>query len=217
MSGADSDSKADASAMGSASSSTTATSASGPAAAGRRKVYCVCTSNVCRSPVAEAMTRQWLDKRYPGLFTVASRGLSEDYEPVGSPASEHSVSLAAKLGLDISGHRSALMTRSEAEEATAILCVTGSHKEWLTEHIAPGPAARTHTWSLVRPVSDPWRAPMAVYQRMVDEMAEVVPATLEALDKQGVFSSAAKVGPGPGFVYEGGDGGGSGSGGGEAR
>ena len=48
----------------------------------------VCTSNTCRSPMAEQFANAWLDKNNcRGQYCFISRALSNAYEPENSPAS----------------------------------------------------------------------------------------------------------------------------------
>ena len=71
-------------------------------------IIIVCTANICRSPVAEAVLRQRLEAREKAAgsgirWQVSSAGTWADY---GQAASTYSVELMAEQGLDISGHGS---------------------------------------------------------------------------------------------------------------
>jgi len=82
----------------------------------------LCTGNVCRSPMAEAMLRRKLadagvDAR------VHSAGLFFD----GEPASEFGVDVLAERGLDISGHRSRKVTREVIEQADLVIAMAREH------------------------------------------------------------------------------------------
>ena len=69
-------------------------------------ILLVCTGNMCRSPMAEAMLRHQLDERGVEV-DVHSAGLTGD----GSPASEPAVQvMAAEYELPIDAHRSRLLT-----------------------------------------------------------------------------------------------------------
>ncbi len=58
----------------------------------QKLVLFVCISNTCRSPIAEHLFRRKLAEKFKnGEFEVASRSLSTDYEPEGSPASEQGI------------------------------------------------------------------------------------------------------------------------------
>ena len=88
-------------------------------------VLFVCTGNTCRSPMAEGYLKSL------GLegIQVKSAGMSFS----GDPASTNSVRVMNELGIDISSHRSALITASHIEWADRIYCMTSSHKNALKE------------------------------------------------------------------------------------
>jgi low molecular weight protein-tyrosine phosphatase len=79
-------------------------------------VLLLCTGNVCRSPMAEALLRGLLAHRAPGT-RVESAGLGA---PEGQPADPHAVELLSERGLDISGHRARQVTGKMLEEFPVI-------------------------------------------------------------------------------------------------
>ena len=69
-----------------------------------RTVYFVCTSNTCRSPMAEALFREVLtQENLEKKFKTASFGLAA---ASGEPASAGAQKAVAEKGGDLSGHRS---------------------------------------------------------------------------------------------------------------
>lgn len=86
----------------------------------------VCTGNVCRSPVAEAILGRALDARFGTRApSVASAGTA-GWE--GSGASPGSVEAAAELGLDLSGHRARRLSIGEIRAATLVLAMASEHR-----------------------------------------------------------------------------------------
>jgi protein-tyrosine phosphatase len=82
------------------------------------EVLVVCTANVCRSPMAEALLRQRLAKA--GLdATVRSAGMLAE----GEPPRPEVVAALAGYGLDVSGHRSRQMTADDLGRADLILAM----------------------------------------------------------------------------------------------
>ncbi|MEE8523835.1 MAG: protein tyrosine phosphatase, partial [Thermoanaerobaculia bacterium] len=72
------------------------------------EVLVVCTANICRSPVVEAILRSRLEEKH------LRRPRKRDWRVVsagtvafpGYPAAEHSAAVMADLGFDLGGHRS---------------------------------------------------------------------------------------------------------------
>ncbi|HEY3023853.1 MAG TPA: hypothetical protein VGK11_09480, partial [Actinomycetota bacterium] len=66
------------------------------------QVLLVCTGNICRSPMAEALLRSALERRLGGRTpSIGSAGtIARD----GAPAMPEAVEAAAELGVDVSGH-----------------------------------------------------------------------------------------------------------------
>ena len=92
-------------------------------------VVFVCTANVCRSPMAEKLFVDALEKtKSKKNIKVFSAGISA---MDGDQASENSISVCKEIGLDLEDHRSAALTRPTAENASVIFCMTESHRALL--------------------------------------------------------------------------------------
>ena len=91
-----------------------------------KNVLFVCTGNTCRSPMAEQFANSWLIRNdLIHQFRVISRALTDKYEPPNSPASSHGVEILAKeFSLDLSSHRSSMLTLQEVNDAKIIIGVT---------------------------------------------------------------------------------------------
>ena len=92
-------------------------------------VMFVCTGNLCRSPIAEVLFRQWLQRKSvsngwrvqsSGTWTQEGSSVAADVQP----------SLLA-MGIDLSQHRSRNVTAELLAESDLALCMTRSHKEAL--------------------------------------------------------------------------------------
>jgi protein-tyrosine-phosphatase len=88
--------------------------------------------------MAEAIAKQWASNSLGENhgWTICSGGLSEDYEPAGSPASDHGVTCMASKGLDTSQHRSQLLSPAQICSMSEqfdlhVYCVTASHQQWI--------------------------------------------------------------------------------------
>jgi protein-tyrosine-phosphatase len=88
-------------------------------------VLFVCTGNICRSPLAEALLRRELAKRGADGITVSSAGTGA-WE--GAPASEGAYLVGLENGLDLSGHKARLLTRDIVRDAHVILTMSRHHR-----------------------------------------------------------------------------------------
>ncbi|UCG23917.1 MAG: hypothetical protein JSW55_17560 [Chloroflexota bacterium] len=146
-------------------------------------VVIVCTANICRSPVGEAVLRQRLEAREQSagsnvLWQVSSAGTWADY---GQAASTYSVELMAEQGLDISDHGAQPVDRALMDRADLLLCMEIGHAEALRAEF-PRQDYKIHLLSeMAGPaysVSDPYGGPRSEYQRMVTEVSDLIDAGL---------------------------------------
>jgi protein-tyrosine phosphatase len=134
----------------------------------------VCTGNLCRSPMAEALMRARLAGKGE-RFGVASAGLAAR---VGEPASPEAIELLARRGLDFAAHRARQITREIAVEHDLILVMDHQqHRELLQRW--PVLRGRVHLLDdapEAGDIPDPWGQPLEVYEQV---LARIEPA-LEA-------------------------------------
>src|SRR5688500_11374651 len=88
------------------------------------KVVFVCTGNLCRSPMAEALMRHSLAERGCGDIEVSSVGT---WAYQDNPAMPDAVELLAGRGIDLSSHRWRAIDPGELDEADVIVVVTSVH------------------------------------------------------------------------------------------
>jgi protein-tyrosine phosphatase len=88
----------------------------------RPEVLVLCTANICRSPMAQALLAHRLAAL--GLaVSVRSGGMLGEGEPPPAEA----IAVMAAYGLDISGHRSRRATAADLEGADLTLAMTREH------------------------------------------------------------------------------------------
>jgi protein-tyrosine phosphatase len=90
-----------------------------------KNILFVCSGNTCRSPLAEGIARAALKTRSPQEWAVSSAGTGTTD---GLPASEHSIEIARRQGIDIAGHRSRLLDAAMVEEADLIVTMGARHR-----------------------------------------------------------------------------------------
>lgn len=137
-------------------------------------ILIVCTANICRSPVAEALLRDRLEKVGLDEWVVGSAGT---WAYPGQRAAEFSVQLMAKQDLYIENHASRIISDSLLAKTDLVLCMEIGHAEALRSEF---PKEQFKIYLLTEmsdrhySVSDPFGGPLETYERMVTEVARLI-------------------------------------------
>jgi protein-tyrosine phosphatase len=116
------------------------------------QVLLVCTGNICRSPMAEALLRSAFHRHLGDAApSVASAGtIARD----GAPAMPEAVKAAAELGVDVSSHSARRLRPEDVRDADLIVGMAAEHLEDV-QALVPEAESRTFTLKeLVRLLED---------------------------------------------------------------
>jgi len=154
----------------------------------KRAVLFICTGNVCRSPMAEALFRSMSSAW--GDVTVFSAGLSA---PQGAPASRDAVDVLAAQGIDLTKFRSQPLTEDLLEKASHIFVMTREH-ERLVDMFFP---EYIHKVRLLRfdekgtpDVPDPIGQGRTVYAECKRSIEQAMPSVLRIINQNPMTTSA---------------------------
>jgi protein-tyrosine-phosphatase len=135
--------------------------------------------------MAEALLRATLVKRGQGLerLKVASFGLAAE---AGLPASTNSVKAMQRIGLDVSGHQSRLLTQADVDRSVVIFGMTESHLAALHSRFDVLPdfvllLRDVLPTDVPRDIPDPFGGGYRDYEECRDSMVEAIPAMVEFL------------------------------------
>jgi len=149
------------------------------------KIITVCTANICRSPMSEALLQHALAAQPEPLksLKVVSAGVAA--RP-GDRVSENSVHAMKKVGLDIASHTSQPLTRELLDRALAVFCMTESHRAMIQLTFDPAPR-NIYLFREFMPrgadkeIPDPYGGPLPHYEACRDEMVEAIPSLVDFL------------------------------------
>jgi len=143
-------------------------------------VLFVCTANVCRSPMAAGLFRALLSGRVPGgedwLVDSAGTWASE-----GQRASENTIRVMQKRGIDLSHHRSKVVSKALLNLFDLILVMEPGHKEALRVEF---PEIAGRVWLLSElsgpavPIEDPYGLSLEHYEKTAAEIEAYLQAGL---------------------------------------
>ncbi|KAF1336195.1 Phosphotyrosine protein phosphatase, partial [Globisporangium splendens] len=147
----------------------------------------VCTSNTCRSPVAELFAVEWFKRRLKlsreeqeqkGI-RIQSAAITDAFEKPGSPASLNAIEVMKEYQIDLSAHRSQMLTEQMVMEADFVVCVASGHTYKVVELFPKIKERKGVLCVFPRDVPDPWHMPYDTYMENVAQMEESVREFLE--------------------------------------
>ena len=127
-------------------------------------VVFVCTGNICRSPMAEAVARH-LERRVGGRDQYSSAGT---HAIVGAGATQQAQDAMAELEIPLRWHRARQLTPAVVQEADLLVALNTEHVAYIEQHFSD---ARV---TLLDTVPDPYGHDLDTYRSARDQIAVAV-------------------------------------------
>ncbi|MFX1520779.1 MAG: low molecular weight protein arginine phosphatase [Promethearchaeota archaeon] len=144
----------------------------------------VCYANLCRSPLAEGIFKQLLERSGKSDIIVSSAGIRA-YE--GSPPHSKSIQVAKERGIDISGYGGVQLTKEMVKDADLILTLDDSVKHHILSYYTTD-SKKIYTLKECAgeindlDVEDPYGLSTEAFRRCADEIEEYSAKILAKLD-----------------------------------
>lgn len=131
-------------------------------------ILVVCTGNICRSPMAEALFRRAL----PDTVQLASAGVDA---LVGHVADALAQQVMQEHGYDLSAHRAQMLTQTMCQQADLIL-IMDAHQQHVLDALSPtdrGKIMRLGHW-IQRDIPDPYHQSREAFEFVYSLMEQSV-------------------------------------------
>ncbi len=139
-----------------------------------KNILFVCTGNICRSPMAEALFRHRIGKDTD--WEVVSAGT---FAGVGSPASTNAISALRELNIDLRLHQSQPLTAELVEGVDLIVTMTEQHRQYILDFF-PDVGKKVcliksfGTSRVPADLSDPYGESIDIYRKTRDEIGRAL-------------------------------------------
>ena len=155
----------------------------------RNKIIFLCTGNICRSPMGEALLKKAVEDENDELLNtleIISAGTST---VDGMPPSANSVEALRRIKIDISDYRSSYLTQEMVDEAFAIFAMASSHIDILKAYYKNLPKRVFTVMQMIEgskivDVPDPYGCGIDEYLDVRDDVAYATPFIVKYLKNE---------------------------------
>lgn len=123
-------------------------------------IIVICTGNICRSPIGEALLKQQLAGKKHSVISAGIGALR------GHGADPMACELMRERGIDISSHRAQQATQPLLSAMDLILTMDQTHSDWINRSYPQfrGKVHKILKWRDNRDVEDPYRLPRSAFE-----------------------------------------------------
>lgn len=143
-----------------------------------KKILFVCTGNTCRSAMAAAIFNDIAVKKNIDVMIDSAGIMAAD----GEPASENAVKVLSEAGIDLSYHRSKMLSAELIDMADVILTMTNTHKNAILPYAPDKVFTLKEYVGEKGDVADPYGGDESVYRLTAVELNELLIKLAEAVD-----------------------------------
>lgn len=151
---------------------------------GKKQVIFICSGNICRSPMAEVLLRERIEKRSLDLETSSAGTLGiEDHA-----ANPDAVTAAAEVALDLQDHRSRGISHELLEDAFAIVLMGPEHESAILSRHPGFEDSLVRLWEYcpagrdAGEIEDPLGRGLAEFRRIRDVTGEALDHWLSSIE-----------------------------------